>query len=540
MDRIRIFTILFFIYAPVSAQLKFLIEDFEGFDERSQNLSLHGVYTYGKLKAGVDTKNATGQQYSGNKCLKIEKDGKIDFGGWGKGVTLFMNLDQSTDYFNFYVLQPEGNNPATIRIDLQDDDNEDHLFNEKLDDVWSYTMTVQSKGGWELVSIPLNRFKETSPGGDGGFNIAYYGGKLLGMMISFTDPKALAPKHVFYFDFFCFSKGRLPVAGNLFEPKPADPGDFCSLGAWSDGEGKAANFVEIASSFENLFPDIPGKKLGIVHFFQPFGKDDGSSGLYPSAERINAVIDAGYIPMITLENHFISAGGNKKINLYSITDGHFDSFLGYWAYLIKQVKGTVLLRILHEFNGDWYDWCTVNNDKNPHLVAKAFRYIHNVFNDVGAKNVKYIWCPNSMSVPQEKWNNITDAYPGDDYVDFVALDIYNGAGNNQQIWRSFRKEGIENYFILTQKYPNKPLLICESASREKKSGENVQSKADWIQDMSKTIKTDMSKIRLLAWFNQTQQFRLNSSQQARDAYVRSILKDAYFRRGPNEFRGLIK
>jgi hypothetical protein len=369
--------------------------------------------------------------------------------------------------------------------------------------------------------------------------MSYQTGKLLGIMISFADAKDLPGKQVYYYDFICFSKGKLPTGPNLFEPPAAAPNDFCALGAWSYGEGNTANFVEIANTFEGQFAN-GGKKIGIVHFFQPFGKDDGSSGLYPSAERINKVIEAGYIPMITLENHFIKGNGSQKINLYSIVDGHFDSFLGYWAHLIKQVKGTVLLRILHEFNGDWYDWCTVKNDKNPELVARTFRYIHGIFNQNNVTNVKFIWCPNSLSVPQEKWNYIMYAYPGDEWVDFVALDVYNGAGSNSRVWRSFRKEGIENYFILTQQLPHKPLLICETASRERRTGESGQSKGEWIREASVAMKTDMSKIRLMAWFNQTDPFKLTSSNEAREAYIKYVMKEPFFRGGTQDFRQLLK
>src|SRR6185369_14093646 len=106
--------------------------------------------------------------------------------------------------------------------------------------------------------------------------------------------------------------------------------------------------------------------------------------------------------------------------------------------------------------------------------------------------------------PQAPWNFIMDAYPGDDYVDFAGIDVYNGAGSNSHLWRSFRKEGIENYFLLTQRLPQKPLLICETASRERTGSEtgSSQTKAEWIKQMSAALRTDMSHIRLLSWFNE--------------------------------------
>jgi len=537
--RVCTFILLLFSLQPISGQLKFLVEDFEGFENGGSDLRKNGLYTYGKFNAEVDSRNVTGSTYSGAKCVRVDKTGKIEYGGWGKGITMFVNLDFSKDYFNFYFFQPSSNSSSTLQISIQDDDNEDNQFTPERDDQWTYTVVSSVKNKWELISVPLSHFKDISPGGDGGFNISYLQGKLLGVMISFPNSLLLKDKESWYFDFMCFSKGKLPTGANLFEPPVAQAGDFCALGAWSHGEGQAANFVEIARTFEENFNN-DGKKIGIVHFFQPFGKDDGASSLYPSSERINKVIEAGYIPMITLENHFVSNGkkGNQP-NLYSITEGHFDSFLGYWAHLIKDVKGTVLLRILHEFNGDWYDWCTVKNDRNPELVARAFRYIHNIFNENNVHNVKFIWCPNSMSIPQEKWNDIMYAYPGDAYVDFVALDVYNGAGSSQ-VWRSFRKEGIENYFVLTEKLPHKPLLICETASRERRVGETGQNKGEWIKEQSIALKTDMSKIRLMTWFNQTETFKLNSSRESKEAYVRYILNDPFFRKGITDFESLLK
>jgi beta-mannanase len=205
------------------------------------------------------------------------------------------------------------------------------------------------------------------------------------------------------------------------------------------------------------------------------------------------------------------------------------------------VQGTVLLRILHEFNGDWYPWCTVKNDKNPFLLAKAFRYIHNIFKENNVTNVKFIWCPNSMSIPSDPWNYIMDAYPGDEYVDIVGLDIYNGAGTAKS-WRSFRKEGIENYFLLTQELPEKPLIVCETASRERRAGEcgKCQDKEEWIKEMSEALKTDMSKIRLLSWFNEKETFKLNSSSGSKQAYLNYVMKDDYYRSGPFAIKKILE
>lgn len=540
---IRIFFTAFCLFAGTSllSQLKFVVEDFEGFDRGGRELGESSFFTFGGVQQEFSSGKCTGQDYSGKRCLRVSKKDRMEFGGWGKGISRFIELDQRHDHLNFYVLSEKGNKPVTFRIEIQEDDNNDGQFKNEQDDLWSSRITIEGTGQWQLVSIPLSRFRDVNPGGDAGFNISYHHGKLCVLLFTIEDARNHSGNDTWYFDFISFSKNSLPHGKNMFDAPPASSDDFASLGAWSV-EGNSANFVDIAKSFEDHFS--PPKQLGVVHFFQSFSVEkDHNKMHYPSVERINKVIRAGYTPMITLEDHFVNANPNTvQPNLYSLVEGHFDSFFGYWAHQIKEVEGTVILRILHEFNGDWYPWCTVKNDKNPYLVAKAFRYIVNIFRQNNVTNVKFIWCPNSMSVPQEKWNYIMDAYPGDEYVDLVGLDIYNGAGtgNNVDVWRTFRKEGIENYFVLTQMLPSKPLLICETASRERRGGEGGQNKGEWIREMSRAVKTDMSKIRLVAWFDEKQSFRITSSAQAREAFQEYLISDAYFREGNEQFREILK
>lgn len=535
---------LLLLTTTINAQLKYVVEDFEGFTDGAADLKANGVFTFGNIKAAVindPTRHSGGSGYSGNRFLGLSKNGNLDYGGWGKGIGLNIELYPSQDYLNFYV---SGNSKCIIKIELQEDDNGNSVYEKNLDDAWDYTLDMKNlsvpadKNNWNLVSIPLYKFKDSNPGGDGIFNVNYKQGKLICLVISFIDPSCFPGSGnvknnntIWSFDFICFSKGKLPTGKELFDPPFASKNDFCSLGAWSK-EGNTANFTDIASGFESNFKC--DKKLGVVHFFQPFAVDGGSTeNHYPSVERINKVIQEGYIPMITLEDHFVNLNPNiKQPNLYSIVEGHLDPFFKEWAKQIKQVKGTILLRILHEFNGDWYPWCIANNDKNPQLFIKAFIHIHDIFTAQNVKNVKFIWCPNSMSLPQERWNFIMDAYPGDEYVDYVGLDIYNGAGKGA-LWRSFRKEGIENYYVLTEQLPNKPLFVCETASRERENNESKpsQNKAEWIKQMSDALNSDMSKVRILTWFNEKSTFKINTSPEAKNAFQDYVLKNDHFKSG---------
>jgi beta-mannanase len=528
------FLFLLFLSSPTSAQLKYVIEDFEGFSNGTSVLKLNGIFTFGNIKATIDSRNDD-FDYSGSRYIILNKEGTKDFGGWGKGIGMNIDLDYSTDYLNFYLNASES---CTMKIELQEDDNADNIYEKTKDDSWLTHQKIEARKEWQLISIPFLQFKDENAGGDAIFNCTYKEGKLLTFIITFLNT-GKNPK--WQFDFISLSKGKLPVGPEMFNAPTASANDFCALGVWST-EGNTANFADIPKSFENFFSS--DKKLAVAHFFQPFAFDGGTQqNHYPSVERINKVIEAGYIPMITLEDHFVNASPSiKQPNLYSIVEGHFDSFFAAWAQQIKQVKGTVLLRILHEFNGDWYPWCIAKNDNNPDLLVRAFRHIVDVMRSQQITNIRFVWCPNSMSLPQTPWNFIMDAYPGDIYVDFTGLDIYNGAGSNSHLWRSFRKEGIENYFLLTQRLPQKPLVVCETSSRERREAETgyIQNKGEWIEQMSRALKTDMSRIRLLSWFNETNAFKINSSRQSVNAYENFILKEAYFKNGKAQMELLMK
>jgi hypothetical protein len=534
------FLLSVFCYLQGNAQLKFLIEDFEGFADHAGDLKPNGLFTFGNTKISIDRKQTLKKGYSGERCLRVSQNSTPDYGGWGKGVSMFVELDPSEDYLNFYFFDSGGDD---LKIELQEDDNGNGSYDKEADDSWEFILKPIRPNEWDLVSIPLSAMKDGNKGGDGKFNIGYKKGKFLCLLMTLAKPVKDYGKKYWLVDFICFSKGKLPQGAGLFDAPAENKLAGCSLGAWSK-EGNSANFSEIAYGFESNFKSSCDKRLGVVHLFQPFAVDGGNTqNHYPSVERINKIIEDGYVPMVTLEDHFVNAHpGMKQPNLYSIVEGHFDVFFADWATQIRKVNGVVLLRILHEFNGDWYPWCIAKNDNDPKLLVKAYQHIRNIFKEQDVGNVRFIWCPNSISFPQESWNYIMDAYPGDAYVDYVALDIYNGAGKENSVWRSFRKEGIENYYTLTQQLPHKPLLVCEAASRERRGDESqtAQSKQEWIRDMSEALSTDMSQVKLLTWFNEKESFKVNSSPASQKAFLNYVMKNPYFQSGTKAITTLLK
>ena len=69
-----------------------------------------------------------------------------------------------------------------------------------------------------------------------------------------------------------------------------------------------------------------------------------------------------------------------------------------------------------------------------------------------------MWCPNSNSVPSQDWNDPLAAYPGDDYVDWIAIDGYDFDGN-----ATFADIFSKIYDELIRKI-DKPIYVGEFAS----------------------------------------------------------------------------
>jgi endoglucanase len=116
----------------------------------------------------------------------------------------------------------------------------------------------------------------------------------------------------------------------------------------------------------------------------------------------------------------------------------------------------------------------VNGNTAAEYVA-AWRHVVDIFRAENALNVKWIWCI-ATSGDQDP-TVIQSLFPGDNYVDWVAMDGYNRNRNGN--WRSFSTIFSTDYQLLTT-MSTRPVMIAETASVEDSS--DPTRKAAWIQD----------------------------------------------------------
>lgn len=184
-------------------------------------------------------------------------------------------------------------------------------------------------------------------------------------------------------------------------------------------------------------------------------------------------------------------------SLANIINGHFDSYIWQFALAAKAWDHPFFLRFAHEMNGNWYPWGTGkgNPDHNtPAQYIAAWRHVHDIFKLAGATNVLWVWCVNTDfpgSTP------ISQDYPGNAYVDWVALDGFNWGDTPGHHWESMAQVFGPIYSEVT-KLTNKPLMIAETGSAE--TGGN---KASWItKGFFSDLPQKLPLVRAVMWFNE--------------------------------------
>jgi Glycosyl hydrolase family 26 len=113
-------------------------------------------------------------------------------------------------------------------------------------------------------------------------------------------------------------------------------------------------------------------------------------------------------------------------------DGYFKTLA---QNLVNGGFGTSYIRLGWEFNGSWMGWSVCNSSASglaswSNDFVSAFRNIVTSMRSVSGANFKFIWNPLDSSNTGCAGASLENFYPGDSYVDVVALDVYDGIGGN--------------------------------------------------------------------------------------------------------------
>lgn len=295
----------------------------------------------------------------------------------------------------------------------------------------------------------------------------------------------------------------LPFLAAAARPAPAAAQTPIQLGVYLSGGGGDASVLDGYASMVGGEPDIV---LAFRDFDQPL--------LYSS--EVSNLRARGETPMVTLEPY----AGSGVASMADIAAGKYDNYLRREADAVKATNMTVMVRFAHEMNLLSSDWGPGKAGNTGSGYVDAWRHIVTIFREEGATNAQWVWAPNI----DYGGRPFTQFFPGDEWVDYVALDGYNWGTSDGESWESFAKIFASSYATITQ-LSAKPVIVAETASSE--SG---GSKASWIEEtFFKTIPQTMPRVAAVVWFNDDKEddWRVNSSQASLDAYRRVVASSLY-------------
>lgn len=280
------------------------------------------------------------------------------------------------------------------------------------------------------------------------------------------------------------------------------------------------------------YSEISDKYPAILMWFQPWAP--GTANQFDTA-AVTSTLRRGVVPMITWEpwnpgtdsNLVEDPGVQPEYRLEKIINGDFDDYIREWARAVATIGGPVMLRPMHEMNGDWYPWGGVTNGNTPEQFVTAWRHVHDIFEEEGATNVTWVWSVNCESWPQESGNTYEAYYPGDDYVDWVGISGFNwGTSREDMSWRTFSEIYDEPLSRLDSL--GKPIALTEFGSVEEPG-----DKAAWLTDAYEQI-AKRPEIKAVVYYDNAEQglkgeqdWNIDSSSESEQAYREAVADDHF-------------
>jgi hypothetical protein len=158
-----------------------------------------------------------------------------------------------------------------------------------------------------------------------------------------------------------------------------------------------------------------------------------------------------------------------------IAAGELDPVIADMAELLRATKRPVFLRVGYEFDGPW-------NRYDPAIYRKAFARVANILKGrrVGpmepiapADNVALVW--HSAAYDTYMGHPIDDWYPGDDYVDWVAVSWFQWATPADEAAAAEARDTVARF----AKTHGKPLMIAEAAPKHYFESDSDEAWRGW-------------------------------------------------------------
>lgn len=231
-------------------------------------------------------------------------------------------------------------------------------------------------------------------------------------------------------------------AGPL-SPPPA-PAHGAYLGAWVNANQVTGPGQRVGEPGSNETAQLPafdaalGRAPAILHIYTDFKAP-------VPVDTVNTITTAGAVPMVDW--------GCSKLS--DINSGADDTVISSYAQMLRAYAKPVFVRWYWEFNQDNPSARNCGGYGNGAAYIAAWRHIRTIFRASGTTNAAFVWCPGLSG------GNFDTYYPGDAYVDWIAVDSYDhtakgrGSGTFSGIFTSFYDEWVGH---------NLPMMVAETGA----------------------------------------------------------------------------
>ena len=215
----------------------------------------------------------------------------------------------------------------------------------------------------------------------------------------------------------------------------------------------ALNDSTIQPAVRGLFFSIPGTR-------------GPAKSLSELSKFLKTADSVGFIPELSL--FLVSEVAEDSV--IAVSD-KYDWVLDSIITICKQRGKSMFLRIGGEFNGSGEGWN--GGGYHPYLYVKMFRKIVDMFAARGFRDsIATNWCYepaaandfDSVDSRGARW------YPGDDYVDWFGLDVFNYKDFDQSLpdydHRGITNKGKSERFLAMAREKGKPVFMSETSAME--------------------------------------------------------------------------
>lgn len=270
---------------------------------------------------------------------------------------------------------------------------------------------------------------------------------------------------------------------------------------------------------------IGGRKPAVWSIWSHWGKASTRDFPTKAADRVRS---RGATPMIWWTPYTPGAPSDPTYaRLANIVAGDHDVYIREFARAAKRYRHTVLLRFAHEANGSHLPWTVAKFDNSVETFVAAWRHVHDIFREVRARNVKFVWSVAKQSCTGG-CNPYVAFYPGDDYVDYMGFSSFNW-GDQRDRWASMLT-GFDRVTRHLGEISSKPIIAAEVACNPEGG-----DKAAWIAEGYPAVYAALPQIVAIVYLNVDLRpighpdWRLSSPPAALEAYAQIAARP--------EFRG---